>query len=34
MDLLHPRCWGLDVGERDAKVCVRTGASILMGRGR
>ncbi|MDQ3408467.1 MAG: IS110 family transposase, partial [Actinomycetota bacterium] len=23
MDLLHPRCAGLDVSKRDAKVCVR-----------
>ena len=23
MDLLHPRCAGLDVSKRDAKACVR-----------
>lgn len=23
MDLVHPRCAGLDVSKRDAKVCVR-----------
>ena len=23
MDLMHPRCAGLDVSKRDAKVCVR-----------
>ncbi len=23
MDLLHPRCAGLDVSKRDAKLCVR-----------
>jgi transposase len=23
MDVLHPRCAGLDVSKRDAKVCVR-----------
>jgi transposase len=23
MELLHPRCAGLDVSKRDAKVCVR-----------
>jgi transposase len=29
MDLVHPRCAGLDVSKRDAKVCVR-----IAGRGR
>jgi transposase len=23
MDVVHPRCAGLDVSKRDAKVCVR-----------
>ena len=27
MDLLHPRCAGLDVSKRDAKVCVRIARS-------
>jgi hypothetical protein len=29
MDLVHPRCAGIDVSKRDAKVCVR-----VAGRGR
>jgi len=29
MDLVHPRCAGIDVSKRDAKVCVR-----IAGRGR
>jgi transposase len=29
MDLVHPRCAGVDVSRRDAKVCVR-----VAGRGR
>ena len=29
MDLVHPRCAGVDVSKRDAKVCVR-----IAGRGR
>lgn len=29
MELVHPRCAGLDVSKRDAKVCVR-----IAGRGR
>jgi len=28
-DLVHPRCAGVDVSKRDAKVCVR-----IAGRGR
>ncbi len=27
MDLVHPRCAGLDVSKRDAKVCVRVGGA-------
>ncbi len=27
MDVLHPRCAGLDVSKRDAKVCVRIAGS-------
>ncbi len=30
MDLIHPRCAGLDVSKRDAKACVRIAQS---GRG-
>jgi transposase len=31
MDVIHPRCAGLDISKRDAKVCVRVAGS---GRGR
>ncbi len=31
MDVVHPRCAGIDISKRDAKVCVRIAHS---GRGR
>jgi len=31
MDVIHPRCGGLDISKRDAKVCVRVAGT---GRGR
>jgi hypothetical protein len=28
MELLHPRCAGIDISKRDAKVCVRSDRRI------
>lgn len=32
MDVVHPRCAGVDISKRDAKVCVRTAHHAFMAR--